>query len=287
MHYFLAALLLFAVTPGYQDEVTKWRAKREATLKAEDGWLSVAGLFWLKEGYNRVGASPTNNIRLPRGPANAAIITMRVGKVHLVANPGVTVTVNGKPVTAADLQSDQDHATPDLVAIGNLKFFVIHRGARNAIRLKDPEAPTRKEFTGLQWFPIQPDWKIEAKFVPYPTPKKLVFDTMIGEKEEDLSPGYAEFQRAGQQIRLEATVEGDALFFVFRDKTAGKTTYPAARFLYTEMPQDGKVTLDFNRAYNPPCAFTSFATCPLPTPQNRLIIEIPAGEKMYHSKLHP
>jgi uncharacterized protein len=234
-----------------------------------------------------VGASPTSAVRLPRGPANAAIITRRAGNIHLAVNPGATVTVNGKPVTSADLRSDQDHGTPDVIAIGNLKMLVIHRGNKDAVRLKDPEAPTRREFTGLKWFPIQPEWKIDAKFVLYPEPKKLVFDTMIGEKEEDISPGYAEFTKNGQLIRLEATAEDGALFFVFRDKTAGKSTYPAARFLTVPMPKDGRVVLDFNRAYNPPCAFTAFATCPLPTPQNRLSLEIPAGEMIYRSKSHP
>ncbi len=288
MHVLLAALLMFASNTGYQDEVMKWREKREAALKAEDGWLSVAGLFWLSEGYNRIGSSPTSKIRLPRGAANVAVITMHTDRVlHLAVNPGAAVTLNGKLVTAAELQSDQNGATPDIIGIGNLKLFVIHRGTRNAVRLKDPDAVTRREFAGLQWFPVQPEWKIEAKFVAYPQPKKVIFDTMVGEKEEGMSPGYAEFQKGGQQIRLEPTIEGDTLFWVFRDKTAGKTTYPAARFLYTAMPKDGKVTLDFNRAYNPPCAFTSFATCPLPTAQNRLTIEIPAGEKMYQPKGHP
>ena len=288
MHVFLSALLLLASTPGYQDEIVKWREKREATLKAEDGWLSVAGLFWLKDGYNRIGASPTASIRLPRGAANVAVITIHTDRVlHLAVNPGAAVTVNGKPVTSAELQSDQNGAAPDIIGIGNVKLFIVHRGNRNAVRLKDPEAKARREFAGLHWFPVQPDWKIEAKFVTYPQPKKLVFDTIVGEKEEEMSPGYAEFQKGGQQVRLEATTEGDSLFFVFRDNTAGKSTYPAARFLYSAMPKNGKVTLDFNRAYNPPCAFTSFATCPLPTPQNRLTIDIPAGEKMYHSNVHP
>jgi uncharacterized protein (DUF1684 family) len=287
MLVFFIALFLAGPTSGYQDEVAKWREGRETRLKAEDGWLSVAGLFWLKDGYNRVGTSPTSDIKIPRGPANAAILTRQAGKIHLAVNPGVTLTVNGKPATSADLHSDQGGATPDLIGLGNLKLFVIHRGNRDAIRLKDPEAATRRQFTGLRWFPVQASWRIEAKFLPYAQPKKLVFDTLVGEKEEDVSPGYAEFEKNGQLIRLEATREGDQLFFVFRDKTAGKSTYPAARFLYASMPKDGKVVLDFNRAYNPPCAFIAFATCPLPTPQNRMTIEVPAGEMMYHSKLHP
>src|SRR4051812_47516350 len=235
MAVLLIALMLLAVSPTYEEEVTKWRQDRETKLKAEDGWLSVAGLFWLKDGYNRIGASPTSTVRIPRGPANAGIITRRAGKVHLEVNPGVSITVNGKPTTSVDLRSDEGGGTPDIVAMGNVKMFVIHRGTKDAIRLKDPEAATRREFTGLHWFPVQPGWKIEAKFVPYTPPKKLVFDTIVGEKEEDVSPGYAEFQKDGQLIRLEATAEGDSLFFVFRDKTAGKSTYPAARFLYASM----------------------------------------------------
>jgi hypothetical protein len=271
----------------YNAEITKWRQDREVRLKAEDGWLSLVGLFWLKEGDNRIGTAAAAEVKLPRGPADAAVLTLHSGKAHLTVKPGASVTVNGKPVESADLHSDAGRATPDVIGIGNLKLLIIHRGAKDAIRLKDPESATRRDFTGLKWFPISQAWRIEAKFVPYDKPKKIFLDTMVGEKEEEFSPGYAEFERDGQQIRLQAVTEDDQLFFIFRDTTAGKTTYPAARFLYTPLPKNGKLVLDFNRAYNPPCVFTPYATCPLPVPQNRLSIAIPAGEMMYHSKEHP
>jgi uncharacterized protein (DUF1684 family) len=284
----LGSLALADVQPpaDYSSEITKWRHDREVRLKADDGWLSLVGLFWLKEGDNRIGTADTAEVKLTRGPAEAAVITLHSGKAVLTVRPGAKVTVNGKPAQSAGLHSDADGAPPDVIGIGNLKLFIIHRGAKDAIRMKDPESATRRDFTGLKWFPISPAWRIEAKFVPYDKPKKIVLDTMVGEKEEEFSPGYAEFQRDGQQIRLQAVTEDDELFFIFRDTTAGKTTYPAARFLYTPLPKNGKVILDFNRAYNPPCVFTPYATCPLPVPQNRLAIAIPAGEMMYHSKGH-
>ncbi len=294
MRVMLYALLVYATAfadmqpaPGYRNEIEKWRLDREARLKAEDGWLSLAGLFWLKEGGNKVGTAADAEVKLPRGPLDAATILLNAGKVRITVRSGAPVTVNGKRVTSAGLRSDEGGAAPDMIGIGNLRLYVIHRGKKDAIRLKDPESAARREFTGLKWFPIVPGWRIEARFVLYDKPKKLIFDTIVGEKEEDDSPGYAVFERDGQQIRLEATKEEGELFFVFRDKTAGKTTYPAARFLNAPMPKNGKVILDFNRAYNPPCVFTPYATCPLPAPQNRFTIAIPAGEMMYHSKVHP
>jgi uncharacterized protein (DUF1684 family) len=211
---------------------------------------------------------------------------VRGGRAHFSAVAGVQVAINEKPAASADLKSDAGNADPDLVTLGSVQFYVIHRGTRDAVRIKDNNSEARREFTGCKWYPVKPEWRIEARFVKWDKPKKMVFDTAVGEKEEDESPGYAEFTWQGQVYRLDATVEGPDLFIVFRDKTAGKTTYPASRFLKTPVPQGDKVVLDFNRAYNPPCVFTPYATCPLPVPENRLAIAIEAGEMMYSSNSH-
>jgi uncharacterized protein (DUF1684 family) len=290
MRWLLAvpATLAFAAvtTTSYRSEIDKWRVQREARLKAEDGWLTVSGLFWLKEGPNRVGSDPKATVVLPSGtaPGEVATLTLNSGAVHLNVRDGAPVQVNGKPAKSAQLKTDKDDQA-DIISVGRVKLFVIVRSGKYAIRMKDPESEYRRGFTGLKWFPVKEEWRLTAKFVNYPQPKKLIFDSMIGEKQEDISPGYAIFQKDGKEYKLEPTMEDNELFFVFRDKTAGKTTYPAARFVKTDMPKDGKITLDFNKAYNPPCVFTPYATCPLPTAMNRLPIPIEAGEMMYDSKL--
>jgi len=282
-------LVLLAVTvpPDYKAQIEKWRADREARLKSDTGWLTVAGLFWLQEGANSIGTSESDRIQLPKpAPEHAGDIEFRGGKATLRLRPGVSAQVNGQPAQTAVLKSDAEtDGKPDLVTLGGLTFFVIQRGERSGIRLKDKNAEMRRDFKGLDWYPVNPEWRIVAKWVKYPQPKHVEMDSMTGDKEKAVVPGYALFSVEGKEYRLEPTEEGEELFFVFRDKTAGKTTYPAARFLYSKSEGD-HVVLDFNKAYNPPCAFTPFATCPLPTPENRLPIEIPAGELKYKGGHH-
>jgi uncharacterized protein len=272
----------------YASETEKWRAERKARLKADDGWLTVAGLFWLTEGENTIGTSESDRIRLPpAAPVRFGAIQLSRGKVRLLVEAGVDALVNGKPAESAELRSDVDtNGQPDTVTWLDLSFFVIERGERHGIRLKDKNSKFRRNFKGLDWYPVKPEWRIVAQFVPYAQPRKIVFDSMTGDKQEEISPGYAVFKVNGREYRLEPTGPKDNLFFVFRDKTAGKYTYPAARFLYSKVEADGKVVLDFNKAYNPPCAFTPYATCPLPTPGNRLPFAIPAGELKYKDEVH-
>ncbi len=272
-----ATLLLLASFATYQAEIERWRAARENQLKAEDGWLSVAGLFWLKEGGNSVGSDPACDIALPEGaaPRHAGIVTMNRGRVRIAIANG----------PASELYSDTS-GRQNVISIGRLKLLLISRGGRYAIRLKDNESAMRKNFTGLRWYPVDERWRIRAKFVAYPQPRKLVFNTVAGVKEEMPNPGYASFVQGGKEYRLDAAVEGSGLFFVFRDGTSNKTTYGGARFLNTEAPRNGTVILDFNRAVNPPCAFTPYATCPLPPPQNRLKLPITAGEMKYVGGSH-
>jgi uncharacterized protein len=270
-----------AAESSFETEISSWRQDREARLKAPGGWLSVAGLFWLKTGRNEAGSSSAAEIGLPaRAPNQVGWFTLTGEQVSFKAAQEVTVTINGKPQLAANLQDDSG-GKADIVEIAGLKLYVIRRGKRFGIRLKDDESEYRRNFQGLRWYPAKREWVINARFVPYPQPRKMLFDSQTGDKQDYTSPGYVEFEQAGRKQRLTPVNEDGKLFFIFRDKTAGKTTYPAARFLYADPPVNGRVTLDFNKAYNPPCVFTPYATCPLPPPENRLPIEVPAGELMY------
>ncbi len=276
----VAALGVFAPVPSYRSAIERWRAAREAALRADDGWLTVAGLFWLKEGENAAGADPSAAVQLPAGSAPARIgsFILRGRAVRFQAVPRAGVRLNGKPVDAADLNTDGS-GKPDVLSIGRLKLLVIERGGRYAVRLKDNGSELRKEFAGCQWFPVDESWRIRAHFVPYAEPKKMAFDTVVGVKEEMSSPGYLTFTHGGNEYRLEPAVEDDSLFIVFRDATSGRSTYGGARFLNADMPKNGSVVLDFNKAVNPPCAFTAYATCPIAPKQNRLTLAITAGER--------
>lgn len=276
--------------PDYRATIERWRAQREADLRAEDGWLSVNGLFWLEAGDNTVGSAPDSQVLLPAdaAPARAGVIRLEGRRVTLRLEEGVTALLNGRPVRSAELRSDAT-GSGDVVTLGRLKLLLLERGGRYAIRLKDPESPMRKQFTGLKWFPVREEWRITGRLVPHATPQKLVFDTVIGTREEMESPGEVVFEYGGREYRLLAARSGKRLFLVFRDATSGKTTYGAGRFLYADELPGGAVLLDFNKAYNPPCAFTPYATCPLPPRQNRLPIAVTAGEMNYESPFvkHP
>jgi len=276
---FLAAATLLAA--DYQSSIAQWRADREMRLKADDGWLTVVGLDWLKAGDNRVGSNPDFEVPLPKpAPERVGVITVANGKARFKPEPGIPVTLNGKPSTATELKPDTDPHY-DVLAIGAVKFYVIQREDKLAVRIKDNHSAARREFTGLRWYPVDPSWKIQAKFVPYDKPRTLTFATAVGVKEQDESPGYVTFARSGKEYRLDPVIDDNELWFVMRDATSGKSTYAASRFLYAEMPKNGVVELDFNKAENPPCVFTDFATCPLPPPQNRLSLAVTAGEQMY------
>jgi uncharacterized protein (DUF1684 family) len=266
---------------AYRMSVAKWRQTYEASLKSDDGWLTVSGLFWLHEGENRFGSDPLNDIVLPvaSSPAQAGSFEFRDGKTAVHLNPGVKATLNGKPVESADLRPD---LPTDRLHLGDLTLLVHASGARFGIRLKDKNSKLRKQFTGLRWFPVDEKYKLTARFVPYDPPKKIQIQNVLGDFDETDVVGYAVFSLDGQEYHLEAEPDAPGTVeFVFRDLTSGKETYPAARFLDAEAPHNGTVALDFNEAYNPPCAYNPYTTCPLPTPQNRLRVAIPAGEKMY------
>ena len=275
--------LLSASAPdqgAYWTSVDAWHAGREARLRSEDGWLSLIGLDWLAPGENTLGSAPGSTVLLPVGaaPARAGLFLLEGASVRFRPLVGGGILLNGKPATETELKTDAD-GTPDILQAGRVRFYAIRRGNRVGIRLKDPEAPARKAFHGVPRYPVDPRWRVEAVFLPYPTPQTRAIPTVLGTTEPMTAPGLLRFKVGGREVTLEPMVEGTELFLIFKDGTSAKGTYPAGRFLYAAPAESGKVVLDFNRAINPPCAFSIFATCPLPPEQNRLEILITAGEK--------
>lgn len=260
-----------------------WRDQRRAELTRPDGWTSLVGLHWLDPGTHRVGSAADNGIRLLLGPAHLGVFSVRDGKARFVAD--AAVTVDGAPSKGGTLRSDADAGGPSVIAFDDGKglAMVIARGGRLALRVKHADADSRTHFGGLEYWPGGPQWRVQARFLPHPPGKTLPITNIIGTTDEIPNPGVVEFSRNGTPYRLEALDEGEGtLFLVFADRTSGHGSYGAGRFLDAPMPDaQGRLVLDFNRAYNPPCAFTPFATCPLPPPENRLDLRVEAGEKAY------
>lgn len=291
------ALALFAATPAakpkpmdptHEKSVLEYREKIEATLKSDTGWLTVAGLHWLSKGETTFGSDPKAGFVLPAGksPAIAGSFIFD-GKMAVTLKPaaGSGLLVNGKPAQAQTLENDTN-SKQDTLSVGDLSMFVIERGGKVGIRLRDKSSKYRQAFTHRSWFPVKADYKVTGKFLPYAEAKKMQIPTVIeGVTEEHESPGEVEFTVNGKLQKTQVLKAGkDQLWLIFRDRSSGKGTYPAGRFLYGDLAADGTVTFDFNRAYNPPCAFTPFATCPLPPRQNSLSVAVEAGELNYHTE---
>jgi uncharacterized protein len=271
---------------SFQVENRKWREEREAKLKAEDGWLTVSGLFWLKDGENTLGTGRKQRIVLPKGsaPANVGSLELANGVVTLRVAPSVSVMVKNKKVRDLEMRFD-GQKPPDPFNVGSLQLSVIKRGDRYGLRVRDKNSAARRQFKGLRWFPASESYRVTASFVPDDQAKEIIIMNVLGDELKMKSPGTLSFELNGQTYQLRPVIEDDKkLFILFKDSTAGKSTYGAGRFLYADLPKDGKVVLDFNRAENPPCAFTLYATCPLPPKQNFLPIAIDAGEKDFHLK---
>ncbi len=272
----------------YARQTEDWRAQRLARLTAPDGWLSLIGLHWLKPGRNTIGTAQDNDVVLARGPAHLGVVTLDGERIELVLTSPFGARIDGEEKERAELRDDRSDK-PTRVTFGTVSFIVIDRSGRKALRVKDSEAETRTHFLGIDSFAINPGWRIEARWVPFDPPHELEVSTVIGTVEKYPVPGKAVFERDGHTFELLPVIEvaGDKeLFLIFTDRTAGKETYGAARFLYAPMPTDGRLVLDFNRAYNPPCAFTPYATCPLAPPENRLDLRVTAGEKKYRGGTH-
>ncbi len=286
----MGLLALIAAAPdasSYRAEIEAWRAKRLASLKREDGWLTLVGLFWLQEGVNRIGADPkANRIVLPEGsaPRELGSLDLSGGVVTLKPKPDAGLTVSGKPVAAMALRADADAEGPTVLERGRIRFYVIKRGERVGVRVKDSQSPVRLSFHGIDSYPIDAKWRLEARFDAYRPPKLVAVPNILGSIDNEKSPGAVVFTLDGREYRLDAvTEEGtDELFLIFGDATNGAETYGGGRFLYAKPPgPDGRTVVDFNKAYNPPCVFTPYATCPLPPRGNRLPLRIEAGEKKY------
>jgi hypothetical protein len=283
----LFACAVYAADSSYRQSVEKWRHDYEADLKSDTGWLTVSGLFWLHDGENRFGSDPLNDIVLDDSsvPAAAGAFIFHARKISVHINSGVTATVEGKPVQDAELLPDKKEYW---LNIGDIVLYVHASGDRFSIRARDKNSAVRRNFTGAKWFPIDESYAVQAKYVAYDAPKKLDSQNILGDPIKIPIVGYLTFTLKGQEYRLEAGLHDTGkpgLFIVFRDLTSGKETYPASRFLDVDDPKNGAesktVTLDFNEAYNPPCAYNPYTTCPLPLPANRLRLEIPVGEKIY------
>jgi uncharacterized protein (DUF1684 family) len=267
----------------------QWKAKRVANLTSETGWLTLVGLYWLKAGDNSFGRAKSNRIVLdhPSLAATSGKFTVKDGVVTFVSAPGASITHDKAPVGSIVMTPDTK-GEPTMLASGSLRFFVIERAGRLGIRVRDVNHPARTQFQGLEYFPVNDAWTVDARFEPY-TNKRLPIVNILGMTDQMVSPGAIVFTRNGREWRLDTILEepGDTeLFLMFADATSARETYGAGRFMYIPMPRDGHVTVDFNRAYNPPCAFNEFATCPLPPPQNRLQMRVDAGEKKYQAAKH-
>jgi uncharacterized protein (DUF1684 family) len=278
---------------AYKAEIEKWKEHRLSGLTRDDGWLTLCGFFWLKEGENRFGSDSSNQIVFPKGkaPKVAGSLWLEKGAIRVQVRKGVSVTVGGEQVASMTLRSDEDGlADPTIMNIGTLSFYLIKRGGQLAVRVKDKENPARLNFKGLEYFPLDPKWRFEATYQPYVPPKMLRIATMINTVETDSCPGAVAFEMEGKVYRLDVIIERGTenhLFIMFEDSTNGEETYALGRQLYTEMPDsNGKVILDFNKVYNWPCVFTEFATCPIPPKQNHLPFRVEAGEKMYAGGHH-
>jgi len=270
---------------GYQKKLNEWKKSRVKELAGEDGWLSLIGLFWLSDGANTFGSDKSNSIVLPKSssPKFAGTLSLVNGRINLQATPEARITFTGKLVSEMQLRSDADQQQT-ILQMGSLKLYIIKRGERIGLRVKDSANPARAQFRGLEYFPADLKWRIEGKFEPYTPEKTIPIANVLGMIDKMPSPGAIIFNIGTRTFRIDPVLEkGEPrLFVIFADQTSGKETYGAGRYLYVDPPDaNGRVVLDFNLAYNPPCAFTRFATCPLPPPQNRLSIRVDAGEKKY------
>ena len=268
---------------AYKKEIEQWRAARLAELTNESGWLTLIGLFWLKEGANKLGSDPVNEIILPKAklPAQAGAFVLTNGAVRFETPLANTFFVEGRPVSSLGLKMDNDDK-PTIITFGSVSFQIIKRGDKIGVRVKDKDNPARRDFRGLDYFPTDLKWHIEARFEPYNPPKPLPIMNVLGMESGETSPGAIVFDVNGKTYRVDAMTEKDEprFFMIFADDTRGKETYGAGRYLYVDPPDaNGHVIIDFNKAYSPPCAFTNYATCPLPPKQNILPFRVEAGEK--------
>lgn len=286
----ISLIALFSCTqkpeadPNYVKEISEWDSKRVSRLKADDGWLNLIGRFWLKPGENTFGTSKDNDIVIESSklPEHIGSFLFIDTIVTFKANDGIKVLYNNNPVKEIMMVDDQKKDMT-VLQIGSIKFNLIIRDTLYGIRARDLNSELVKNFNGIERFPIDQSWDIKAKFEAYIPPKEIMVPNVLGQIDKENSPGAVVFDRDGKTYRIDAVDEGgDKLFLIFADQTSGDETYGGGRFMYVNKPAStGIINLDFNKAYNPPCVFTKYATCPLPPLQNYLKLRIEAGEKIY------
>ena len=271
-----------AADPAYAKSVTDWRAKVEKSLRADNGWLTLAGRYVLKPGENTFGSGPGNDIVFPKGVGSAGMgsVFVEPGRVTVKMVPGLRMRKDGIEYTERDMGTSVEKR--DWVSVGTVAFHFIEVNGKTVMRLADNQSEVRRKFGGRVWYDVNDNYRVPAKFVPYEPGKKISIVNVLDEVSDEPVAGYVEFEIAGRgPYRLDALDDDGGLFIIFSDATAGDTTYKPGRFLYVEekpLPNT-RFTLDLNRAYNPPCAFSEFTTCPLPPKQNQLKVKIEAGEK--------
>ena len=281
----LAAGWLQAENAPTAAEYAQWRADRAAGLTKPYGWFTLVALDWLKPGVTTVGSAKDNTVVLPGTAAHLLTLTQAGGTVTVTA-AAAGATSHGKPLAPGQPLS-KDEKDDSAVIAGGVRMWVIDRGGKQYLRVKDANAPALKNFRGLQWYGVTPHFRVEARWVPFATPHTLHFLNQLGQESDEVEPGQAEFTIDGKRCTLTPLEATDKeLFFVMRDLTSAKDTDQGGRFLVTDPPSNGlkvagTVVLDFNFATNPPCAYSPFATCPLAAGENRLPVAIPAGEKRY------
>lgn len=292
MRYYIFVLIIFFLSvmgcekqkgnAEYINSIKLWHENRITRLKSETGWLNLVGLYWLKEGQNTFGSAKDNDIVFPsNAPEHIGTMILKDSAVTAVINPDVDVYTDSEKVNEIKLKDDLSDTTT-VLSNGSLRWNIINRNGKYGVRLRDINAPLVKDFKGIETYPVDEKWRVTAKFDSYSSPKVIAIPNIIGSVENDTVDGRLVFQLEGKTCSLDPVSEGNEFFLIFADETNGEETYGAGRFLYTEKPDSSGITiLDFNKAYNPPCAFTPYATCPLPPKQNYLHLKITAGEKKY------
>ena len=270
-------------SPEYLEEIKQWDQHRLERLKADDGWLNLVGRTWLKPGENKFGSAKDNDVIIEsdKVPEYMGVFVFEDSSVIMKANDGVEILLKGNPVKEMKMIGDE---SKDITVFqyGPIKWNLIIRDTLYGIRFRDLESEFVKTFKGIERFPVNEDWRINAKYEAYNPPKKIYVPNVLGQISEEPSPGAVVFTKDNQTYRLDAIDAGDRLWFILADATSGEETYGGGRFLYTDKADsNGIVIVDFNKAYDPPCVLTKFATCPLPPKENYLSLRITAGEKMY------
>jgi uncharacterized protein (DUF1684 family) len=271
---------------AYIDQINQWHQERVERLTSKTGWMSLAGLFWLNEGDNTFGADSSNDVIFPAGkaPDFMGAFILESGTVHVKILPTVKVLLDGKPVTDMVMKSDAE-GEPTILSYGTLSWYIIKRSDNLAVRLRDSTNVNLQKFHGIERYPVDSSWRLQATFEAYNPQRSISTPTILGTVDEKPSPGALVFRIKNQSYRLDVIgdINDEQFFVIFGDPTNKDETYESGRYIYVENPGNGgKTIIDFNKAYNPPCAFTEFATCPFPPKQNYLPLKIEAGEKRYH-----